>query len=758
MKKAKLIERIVIIAFCCILVVSAGLIPLVSYNTHQNYVKEMEENKPKPVVKSTLTGIEAYLKDGVKYYANNKASVKSSDLKVVAVYKQGEETYTEDVPEDKINFSTPDEFAFNGGDITVTYKSKTAKIPVTLEEVKLVQLKMTEEPYLVAYETGSSFTSEGLEAVAVYNDGSEKILTSESLVVEDKTSLKKTDSKVTVCYTDNGVTKTFDIPIKVADDFSNGKVKKIFAKENAIVTVGEQISSAKVTLIGEYENGNKLVLSSDKYDVSARTETAVFGKKYQLDVSYTEDSSVTAVVPVTVRLHTEGEDGTLVGGKKRTETEYVVSDGNFVKGDSVTFAGGFASSVRDGNESSASFTIDSYLSGSIDITLRCANSNLRKDSDSNYYMAPLQVNTILDMTVNGEPYEITDDVIVSGISTKSETYLPLYNVYSTFLFKSVPISAGVNTIKLTFKTSTKGEINSWNESPSEFNIDYVEFDNEGTDVSVAGKISSIEADISGVEYASKVSDISVATVGVYANGTKTKLSSDEYNVTIEGINDGSEYLSAGKYTVKVALKSDSSVKFEKSFEVEKDDLILTAEKAILYEEHNGTSSNYLRLKDSYITTYNEETKKFINEKSEKVIYGFDWSSTAKNAKSGTKPMITWTFGAIKGSYTLRMKINNAYITKQADETYTMNKYNLSDAITIMVNGVEVKMKAVEMPVLTDATSDNLFNYFFEVELADVELNNGENSLVVIGNTSCTLKNCWSEVPAPRIAWAKFEEK
>ncbi|HBK02458.1 MAG TPA: hypothetical protein DDY77_05475, partial [Clostridiales bacterium] len=337
MKRAKLIERIAIIAFCCILVLTAGLIPLVSYGKHRSYVEQVEANKPKPEIKQKLTSIEASLKEGVKYYANNKAQVKKEDVQVTAIYTKGEETIRESVDSESIRVSTSSEFAFKGGDIVVTYKSKTAKISVTLEAVKLTELKMTSAPYIVAYKTGEKFVKNGLEVVAVYNDGSEKTVKEESLNFGELSALKTSDKKVTVSYTEKEITKTIDIPVKVSDNFENGSVKKIFAKGYAIVESGKQLSSATATLLGEYESGNKLLLGEKDYTLNARAEVAKFGKKYEIEATYASDSSVSVKIPVMVRIHIEAEKGKLVNGKTGTEDEYFITEDNkYQKGGPVT--------------------------------------------------------------------------------------------------------------------------------------------------------------------------------------------------------------------------------------------------------------------------------------------------------------------------------------------------------------------------------------------------------------------------------------
>ena len=111
------------------------------------------------------------------------------------------------------------------------------------------------------------------------------------------------------------------------------------------------------------------------------------------------------------------------------------------------------------------------------LQIRVSNSNLFK-IDNNYWMKPLQINTIADLYLNDQQIAIPNDVILGGCGPHKD-YEPLYNVYSDVTFKNLPLTVGRNRVKLKFKNSTIGELNHFDETPSTMNFDYVTFSTSG---------------------------------------------------------------------------------------------------------------------------------------------------------------------------------------------------------------------------------------------------------------------------------------
>ncbi len=559
----RIIEAIVLLLGVVITIAIVIAIPLKSYNEYKDYLAQVEEMN-KPEIKPELVSITAELKDGVKYYANDLAQVKVEDFTVTANYVKGEESYSEPVEEGKFNVITDTKFYAEGGDITISYKGMLATITVELEPVVLESINVVVNPYTIKYAIGSNFDPSGMIVNAVYNDGSSKILADGEYTVDTEKMLTASDKLITVCYTDGNKTKAADVEIAVTETLDNGNVTSIVIVDGAIVNVGDTISEAIMEVNAVYESGNRKPLSAEEYTISGYADAVEFGKKYELTVSYNADATKTAKTDVVVRHTVQGEDGIIVGGSVKVEGEYSVIDGVITKLENdVTFAGGFSNSVKKGSEGSLTLVINSATETVGNITMRCSNSYNcyanGTNKDDGYLMKPLQINTILDLTVNGREVKVPTTVILKGCGPY-ETYAPLYGIYYEFTFEDVQLDAGINSVKFNFKNSTRGEVNCWGESPSTLNIDYVNFDTVGNEVPENYTISSIEiSKVANADYAKSFDEVDVSVIATLDSGVKIGLTPDMYSISVADGDEGDNLFKFGEYTITVVLKDDPSM-------------------------------------------------------------------------------------------------------------------------------------------------------------------------------------------------------
>lgn len=572
----KIIEIIVLIAGLLLTAVIVVAIPMNSYNDYKEYLaaieQQNEENK-QAQIKPVLESITAELKEGVRYFANDMAEARAEHFIVIANYTKGEESYSEPVEEDKFSVKTAADFYSVGGEVTITFKNASATVNVELEPVVIESISVASAPYVVKYAAGSTFDASGMVINAVYNDGSVKTLTAEQYVVDTTTALTTSDNKVTVSYQVGDVVKTVDIAISVSETLDDGDVESIVIVGDAIVNAGNYITSASVEVNAIYESGNRKALTADEYTISGTADAIEFGKTYELTVTYKADTAKTAKTNVVVRQTVQGEDGVIVGGAKKAEIEYQVIDGVITETENkVTFAGNFSKSVLNGAEASLTLTIVSATEAIGDITMRCSNSyNVYANgvnSDGGYMMMPLQINTILDLTVNGNVVAVPATVILKGCGPY-ETYAPLYGIYYEFTFEDVQLYAGINEVKFNFKRSTVGATNCWGESPSTLNIDYVNFDTVGNAIPENYTVSGLEiTGMTAAEHGMNISDIKASAVGVIDGGQKIAIPDDSYTVTVSGGKEGATTIGFGTYTVTVALVSNPSIKASKEFTIE----------------------------------------------------------------------------------------------------------------------------------------------------------------------------------------------
>ena len=572
MKKniAKIIEIVLLVAGILLAAAFVVTIPLNSYNDYVAYLENLVE-KSKPEPKPVLESITVSLKDGVQYFKNDLAEPKADDFSVLANYTLEGVPYSEELSAGQFTFVAETDFYAVGGDIKFTFKNKSETLHIDLIPVKMQTLSIAQNPYTVKYQTGSTFSAEGLIISAVYNDGSAKIIPAEKYVINTTKVLATTDKAVSVSYTEGGETYTLEVPIGVVDVLDNGAVTKLILAGDAIVQAGDQLSNTQMEINAVYESGNRLPLAKSEYTVSGGSSIAKLGKAYTVSVSYVKDPSISLSTGVLVRTTVQGEDGTIVGGSRKTETEYAVVDGVIKSlSQNITFAGGFGGTVLKGGEGSLTIVVNSESATIGNITMRCGNSYCcfvnGTNKNDGYRMLPLQINTILDLTVNGKEVAIPDSVVLKGTDIHKD-YAPLYGIYYEFTFENVALEPGANTIKVSFKPSTVNAMNCWNESPSTMNIDYINVDTVGSNIPDNYTFDTIEISPNySVAVGGKLTDIKPPVVAVLADGTKVLVPTERIEYSVSGGAPGVATTKYGKYTVTATLKSNPSIKATRDIE------------------------------------------------------------------------------------------------------------------------------------------------------------------------------------------------
>ena len=569
-KAGRIIELVLLIAGALATIAVLIAIPLKSYNEYADYLAWIEEIN-KPQIKPVLESISVELKEGVKYFKNDLAEPKASDFVVKANYTLDGVPYSEDVEEGKFNISTKNDFYSVGGDVTVTYKNKTAVFTVELIPVQLESISILKQPYKVRYQTGSTFDAEGMVLCAVYNDGSTKTIAADKYAVDTK-ELAPADNAVTVRYTEGDITKTVAVSITVSDVLDDGAVVAIVLTGDAIAQSGSQLSDTDMEVNAVYESGNRKLLGKDEYTVVGGEAVAKLGKAYKIAVSYNENPALTLTADVIVRSTVQGEHGVIVGGGVKSENEFAVVDGVITDmKTSVSFAGDFAGSVKAGHEGSLTLTVVSESAVLANVTMRCGNSYCcyanGKDASAGYIMQPLQVNTILDLIVNGEVVAIPNSVVLKG-SGPSGSYAPLFGIYYEFTFEGIALEPGANSIQVSFKNSTNGAVNLWGESPSSMNIDYINVDTLGSEVPENYEIAALELSANyqvGINQA--INKIKPPVIAVLPDGTRILAPTELVDLQVTGGDPGEGLTKYGAYTVTATLKSNPAITVTKTFDI-----------------------------------------------------------------------------------------------------------------------------------------------------------------------------------------------
>ena len=121
--------------------------------------------------------------------------------------------------------------------------------PVT--EKTLTKIEIAEKPTKTTYTEGDTFDKTGMKIIATYSDGTTKVVTSYTISPSGK--LSTSDKKITITYTENGVTKsaTQTITVKAKTSGNNAAGNQNAAKNNDNTTSDKVIpkTGAEIVLV-----------------------------------------------------------------------------------------------------------------------------------------------------------------------------------------------------------------------------------------------------------------------------------------------------------------------------------------------------------------------------------------------------------------------------------------------------------------------------------------------------------------------------
>ena len=210
-------------------------------------------------------------------------------LVVTATYADGA---TEDVT-DGCTFS-PAVMAASTTAVTIKYQragvTVTTTQAVTVLEMSSISVKTA--PNKTAYYIGESFDATGMVIEATMSNGTKKTVTGWTYTPSG--ALSKTDTAVTISYTENGVTKTCTQAITVSNYLSSIAVTHAPTKTSYFT--GETFNSAGMVVTATMADGSKKTVTG--YTCSPTTMAA---NTTAVTVSYSEGGvTKTTTTPVTV--------------------------------------------------------------------------------------------------------------------------------------------------------------------------------------------------------------------------------------------------------------------------------------------------------------------------------------------------------------------------------------------------------------------------------------------------------------------------
>ena len=164
----------------------------------------------------------------------------------------------------------------------------------------LTNIEITKMPNKTVYEEGEKFDPTGMEVTATYSDNTRAVIT--NYTYSPTGSLKTTDKKVTISYTEDNITKTAEInitvngtPPPVEKNLTNIKITKMPNK--TVYNEGEKFDPTGMEVTATYSDNTRAVITNYTYSPTGSLKTT--DKK--VTISYTEDNiTKTAEINITV--------------------------------------------------------------------------------------------------------------------------------------------------------------------------------------------------------------------------------------------------------------------------------------------------------------------------------------------------------------------------------------------------------------------------------------------------------------------------
>lgn len=235
-----------------------------------------------PVVPKVLTSITA-TKTKTNYYTDETFS--TADVVVTAHY---DDNTTANVTSNA-TIGTVDITSAGTKSLSISYSeggvTKTASISIIAEVRPLVKTlsSITASVTNTSVNQGETYSPQGLSVTAYYSDDTNSDVTSSASVGTIDTS-SAGNKTLTVSYTEDGVTKTYDITIEVVAPVVLSSITAVltgtYTTENAISDV-----TSHITTTAHYSNGTTATVVGT-YDTSGVTMSTA--GTYSIGVSYTE--------------------------------------------------------------------------------------------------------------------------------------------------------------------------------------------------------------------------------------------------------------------------------------------------------------------------------------------------------------------------------------------------------------------------------------------------------------------------------------
>ncbi len=455
---------ILILSFilCIVCGLSIMLSSFLEYNAYYTLAKKAkEEQKYINSLPFEFVGITAELSDDVVYANNGGAKPTEDDFVVRANFTEKGKESSKILSPTEYTISVPDTFVTSGGTVVIEYIyqpekaegateepapiKSTAKLNLSLSNAEIVKFDVIEQPYRVYYAEGMAFNPEGMVVQATYNDGSKLTLDADDVVASAEPLVAGAESAVVDIQ---GIAANVAVTVVSEADYEDGKITAINVEGEVYIEEGKSVDTnpVPVTVRATYANGNRLILDEDEYTVASIAGNegvpAVAETGYIVTATLNGFADISDSYVTYVKKSFEAESATLDNSlASEVVKNYAYKNDTFVAGDNVT-------AVKAVNGKKITFNVTASQTAKSDFILAMASTTVKNGG-----FAPIALNDIMGVTVNGLPVGISASSVIAGIETVA-TADQNKAVFGDYRLGGLPLTAGDNEIVITFKNIT----------------------------------------------------------------------------------------------------------------------------------------------------------------------------------------------------------------------------------------------------------------------------------------------------------------
>ena len=304
---------------------------------------------------------------------------------------------------------------------------------VAQDEYYIVDVQMVTPPTKSDYGEGDIFDPAGMVLKVIWNDGWEQLVNDGKNCIFSPAGPITADTEViTATYDD----KVFTLPVNVNKitgiRISSMPARTLYAEGEDFSDIGLQVvtvleNGSDGNVVTDYTlSGNLKALTPDDKKVTVSYERA--GKTYTADIPIRVLSKDALIV-------IEAESGTVVGGEKVTKSLLL----DYASGRS------FVRNLKEG----ATIAINIPATKATTAFIRFVASSYEDDPEGGAFAIPLQINEVVKVSFNGVEIAISDNEIVPGGYDDERGNLSRYCHWYEIALDEVTLNEGDNIFVIT---------------------------------------------------------------------------------------------------------------------------------------------------------------------------------------------------------------------------------------------------------------------------------------------------------------------